>query len=293
MNSKTSLESLPNELLLSTLSDLPTRDLLPLVAVNHRFCSATLRILQQRLTRATSLPDHRVILECYHPAAKLSTPTLNCDYLYTDSFFSDDDKTPQETEVDITKTSLKQVYAHFKPVVRDENRRPRARYPPSSTSNAANPPQNWQRETKPTHDLYLDEDEPFSQLCAVTSVSKVGPKPGLYLSHVNLDDSVIRIKRDWLASQVGRRRGSADTPSIEDDNILWTDNTKEVGIRFRVTEIDVGAPVLLNSEEDPPVGYSLEFEELLVRASTLLMTVEKSEKQEIATEGKAIVIASI
>jgi hypothetical protein len=42
-----------------------------------------------------------------------------------------------------------------------------------------------------------------------------------------------------------------------------------------------------------PVAYRLEFKELVVRAGRLLLAVEASEKQEVTTSGKAIVIASI
>jgi fructose-specific phosphotransferase system component IIB len=78
-----------------------------------------------------------------------------------------------------------------------------------------------------------------------------------------------------------------------DSAVLWADAARDVGVRFRVTEKDIRGqhPVLVASDEQLPVAYRLEFEELVVRSSTLLAMVEKSEVQQVAAEGKAIVLA--
>ncbi|KAK3390084.1 hypothetical protein B0H63DRAFT_492715 [Podospora didyma] len=287
MESPASIDSIPNEILITILSLFPTRALLPLVAVSRHFNSVTVRIVRHRMKQATALPDYRLILECYHPSAKISTPYLYGDYLSTDSLEDDDDdeslagRSEPGHLPEPTIGRLRDIYSHFRPVVQEENRRARSRYLSQSQPDVDSRP--------PSHDIYLDENELFSQLCTVTNLVKVGPKPGLFLSHVNVSDAVIRVWRGWLATQVA-------LPEDWQKPVLWADASRDVGLRFRVTEREVNKslpPVLFSFDDEPPVAYRLEFEELLVRTGRLLLTVEKSEAQEVATSGKAIVIASI
>ncbi|KAK4442961.1 F-box domain-containing protein [Podospora aff. communis PSN243] len=289
MASPASINSVPNEILISILVFLPSSALLPLTAVNRRFSSVILRILRQRLVEASSLPDHRLILECYHPADKLSTPYLYGDYLWTDSI--DDANTRAivakgQDPPDLTVSALGRMYSHFRPVKQDENRRGRRRYPRQSEAQAA---AQDSLPDRPYEDVFLDGGELFSQLCTVTNLVKVGPKQGLFLSHVNLNDGLIRVFRDWLAAQATDSSPGAQAP------ILWTDTSQAVGVRFRVSKRDPGwerMPLLVEADEDEAsVSYRLEFEELLVRSGHLLLMMEESEKQQVTTQsGKAIVV---
>lgn len=107
----------------------------------------------------------------------------------------------------------------------------------------------------PSHDVYLDDGEMFSQLCTVTNVVKVGLRRGLFLSHVNINDGVVRVFRKWLAAAAA---GTMDADDAE--QILWTERHKNVGLKFKVTETgDVRRPVLVDSGEDPAVSYRLEY----------------------------------
>ncbi|GAB1319220.1 F-box domain-containing protein [Madurella fahalii] len=303
------IDSLPNELLHSILTNLPTRFLLPLVAVSRHFHSVTLRVLRQRLHRATSLPDRRLILECYHPSEKLYTPYLSCDYLYTDNLEGLDEASKAEgklLEPTALGGGLAGVYSHFRPVEHEENRRarPRGRYTRRGQRGSGSLGQGTAAAgggsggdvLLPYIDVYLDSDELFSQLCAITNLVRVGPKPGLFLSHVNISDVVIRVWRAWLARQAAAGgRPQAGREVQDEDSVLWADTSRTVGLRFRVTEKDIRDehPVLVANNEELPVAYRLEFEEVLIRAGTLLMMVEKEEAQrESIPEGKALVIAS-
>ncbi|KAK1836864.1 F-box domain-containing protein [Podospora conica] len=275
MDSHASINSIPNEILLSILDFFRTAHLLPLAAVNRRFSSLVLRLIRQRLIRGASLPNHRLILECYHPSAKLSTPYLFCDYLFTDGL--EDPATDP-----LTLPGLRGAYSHFRPVAQDENQRARRRYPRAEGSSSTPPVE------PPTQDVFLDETEPFSQLCAVTNLVEVGPKPGLFLSHVNVGDGVVRVWRDWLAAQARNREG-VGAP------ILWADARQSVGVRFRVRRREgewVRAPVLVAADEEEPVTYRLEFDEVVVRAGELLVGLERSEEQGVTTSGKAVMIVS-
>ncbi|EAQ87777.1 hypothetical protein CHGG_04396 [Chaetomium globosum CBS 148.51] len=328
MENSQTFDSLPNELLISILSQLPTSSLLPLITTSRRIYSIALRILKQRLSHATSQPDQRLMLECYHPSEKLYTPYLYCNYLRTDSFAS-----AEPTARGTSGTGgLAGIYAHFRPVEQDEDRPRRAtrgfrrHLTPTPTTTAT--PNN--EEPRPSTDVYLDDDESFTQLCAVTNLVRMGPKPGLFRSHVNVSEGVLRVWRDWLAERAaaggrrgeraGREAGEAGQGQEEEeeeeeggggggdggggdegegeggdeDGVLWADASRDVGVRFRVAEKDIRGqhPVLVASDEQLPVAYRLEFGELLVRATTLLLMVEKSEMQDFAAEGKAIVLAS-
>lgn len=273
------------------LTPLPTLELLPLARVNRRFHDLTLRIIHTRLTDAAWLPDHELILECYHPSAKISTPYLHCDYLGTDgleSYNEDEDK-----QLDFAQ--LRGLYSRFRPVVQEENRRGRARYPVASgsSSNNGNAQPAADDDLTASVNIQLDEGEMFSQLCAKTNLVKTGPRRGLFLSHVNLNDGVVRVFRRWLAAKVS----AAGEGAGDEEPILWTNRNKTVGLRFRVREnVDTSTKPTIWSvadDEDPPVSYTLVYEELLVRTSDLLLEVEKSEDQEVTSSGKAIIIASL
>jgi hypothetical protein len=304
------------QLLLSILSHLPTASLLPLITVSHHLYAAILRILKQRLNRATSEPDHRLMLECYHPAEKLYTPYLYCDYLCTDSFAGVEaeagaEGAPSGLPPRIQPhggSGLRGVYSHFRPVEHDDNSPPRLRRRASSASSSRDGRGAQAQEEghhRPSIDVYLDDDESFSQLCTTTNLVRMGPKPGLFRSHVNVGEGVVRVWRDWLAARAGSGQAGAGVRDRGDggggggaggEAILWADAARDVGVRFRVAEKDVPGhmqhPVLVARDEQLPVAYRLEFEELLVRSTTLLVMVEKSEVQEITAEGKAIVLAS-
>jgi hypothetical protein len=312
--------------------------------VSHRFYAATIRILKDRLNRATSRPDQRLMLECYHPTEKLYTPYLYCNYLYTDSFdaveAAAEGAAPRLRSAPGRTTTtdagggggsgggggggLRGIYSHFRPVSHDEtaprsSSRARARYyslrqpPPSGSSSNSNSNSSssggGSGGGRPAIDIYLDPDELFSQLCAITNLVRLGPKPGLFRSHVNVVDGLARVWRGWLAAEAATATATANATtgaaaaaaggagaggSGHHDSVLWTDAARDVGLRFRVAEKDIRAehPVLVASDEELPVAYRLEFEELLLRSTTLLAMVEKSEVQVVAAEGKAIVLAS-
>lgn len=259
-----------------------TLQLLPAARINRRFHDLALRIIHTRLTDAAWLPDHELIFECYHPSAKISTPYLHCDYLGTDGL----EGYTEDEEKQLTLSQMHNLYSRFRPVVQEENRRGRARYPTASGSAQA-----VEDDLMASVSVHLDDGEMFSQLCAVTNLVKTGPRRGLFLSHVNVNDGVVRVFRRWLAAKTATDAEGAS----DEDPILWTDRHKTVGIKFRVQQdnADMRRPTLWADDDDPPVAYTLVYEELLIRTSELLLEVEKSEAQEVTSTGKAIIIASL
>ncbi|KAI1177917.1 F-box domain-containing protein, variant [Nemania sp. FL0916] len=280
----TTLDSLPNELIINALNSLPTRSLVPLGAISHRFQALVRRIHYYRLVEATRLQGRELILECYHPSDRLSTPSLFCKYLATDGLSEDAD--------DSNVQDLNQLYSRFQTYLGDENRRPRARRPTARVIEGTEKPLI----EVPSYDVNLEADELFTQLCAITNLVKIEPKRGLFLSIDNVTEGLIRVWREWLREQAGQSEADKQFEGQirpDDSSILWADASHDVGVRFRVLRKDEErTPILFSPDEEPAVSYTLEYQELIVRTNKLLLTIETSEAQQITHAGKAIIIAS-
>ncbi|KAI6785233.1 uncharacterized protein J7T54_006875 [Emericellopsis cladophorae] len=261
----TSVETLPNEIMVAILDPFATTELLPLAAVCNRFHLVITRLLYRRLVNVSSLPSNDLILECYHPSAKITTPYLACRHLGT-STRGDEIRKGDHVEA----SDLKRMYSSFKPVIAEENRRHRL--------------DGEVVDDTATEMISLDEGSLFSQLCAQINLVKVGPRPGLFTSCVPMSEGVIRTWREWLAQEADGRG----------DGILWLGTDQGVGLRFRVTH---GAsdrmPVISGPDDYPPITYRLEYQELIVRTRKLLIAAEEAEVQHFSNSGKAIVIASM
>lgn len=279
---------------MSILSTIRTRDLLPLTTVCRRLYSAILLVLQTRLSHIAELPGHRLILECYHPSVAISTPWMYCDYLSTD------DPNGGGNDDGLSIAKLGSLYSHFRPIDQEDN------YPLRSWPRRRRSQQQQQQQQpseeqsddelqQPSHDVHLEENELFTQLCTMTNVVKVGPGRFHFLSHANVSDGVIRVWRDWLAAKAAVEAGvEGGGTHVHDDRpaVLWADAGQHVGLRFSVSEVAATtAPVLVSSEEEMPVSYRLGLEELLVRTHRLLLAMEEAEVQKPAAADALMVIS--
>lgn len=114
-----------------------------------------------------------------------------------------------------------------------------------------------------TQEIHLDEGELFSQLCCVTNIVKEGPRHGLFTSHVNMSDGVIRVWRDWLAHRASgpATRDESEQFRIDDEGILWDGASKSIGLRFRaISEPSERVPLISGPSDDIPVSYTLVYE---------------------------------
>lgn len=265
---RTLLNGAARQLLEAALAPLSSRELGAAVAtVNRRFYAVGVRVLHRRLVEAARLPGHELILECYPPSAKVLTPYLACRHLGTrigdgdgDGF---DDARPGLAD-------LGRLYASFRPVVEDGwPGRARVRERRGDSREAScdgddrvyDDDDDYDDEELATQDIDLDQGEPFSQLCAVTNV-KPSARQGLFLSHVNACEGVVRVWRRWLADRAAVRDDRAATGG---DGVLWVDAAKNVGLRFRVAAGDAPEPAALLSgpcsdDEEPAVSYTLVYE---------------------------------
>ncbi|TEA11968.1 hypothetical protein C8034_v007097 [Colletotrichum sidae] len=253
----TPIESLPNEILLAILCAFESRQLLPLTLVDRRFNATATAILQHRLLHTAKLEDHEVILESYHPTAKLSTPSISCRFMGVDFL-----NRTWTGEGDMDLGDLSRLYSHFRPVVAEETRRMRMLY--TRRMPGAPVPQPTFGDELITQEIFLDEDELFSQLCTTTSLVKTGPSPGIFASHSNIEKGVVRVWRHWLErTAVKSALLSTDEQQRDESTILWADATKNVGMRFHVTRVAQERAPVHSSDEDPPVTFSLRYEGML------------------------------
>ncbi len=172
--------------------------------------------------------------------------------------------------------------------------------------------------------MHLDAGELFTQLCATTTIVKVGPKNGVFYSSVPVSDGIIRIWRNWLAEQSrdrhavlplqeqelgrlaladeridlvgkGKQRDIAGFEQgvhfVDEKGVLWVNDGKNVGVRFRVRERKWRRenPVLFQKDEEVAVSYEIQYEELLVRTRHLLLATEKALLEQQNVSGKALV----
>ncbi|UNI13501.1 hypothetical protein JDV02_000242 [Purpureocillium takamizusanense] len=300
MASPSLVDELPTEILAAALSWLSSRQLVLAASTSRRFHSVAARVLYRRLIDVASMPEHKLILECYHPSAKISTPYLACRYLGTKVAGADaiDDASPRLQD-------LPRMYSSFRPVLTEENRHRRLRPDWPQQSLAMPGGQRDGEDDCATQEVYLDEGELFSQLCTVTNVVKETARPGFYVSHVNTCDGVIRIWRGWLdqlaASSTYRptdddsqrfAASSSGASGIDTDQFLWVDPAKSVGLRFsNKVKPSERMPLISGPDDDEAVSYSLVYEELVVRTTMLLFAVEASAVQEVSRSSKAVVIA--
>ena len=260
------------KILITILSTFPTRNLLSLTRTSHRFHSLILGILNTRLLTASSLHNHTLILECFHPSTKLSTPYLRCEYLglgSADVLPTNTDFLANVSDIDALG-KMHTMYSHFRPLQPEEDRRMRRPHPAGGWFPAPNALAEKQTEYV-CQKIHLESHELFSQLCTITNLVKIGPKRGLFLSCVNIGEGIIRIWRNWLAERCASlkkrdRLGTGPSTKTEEDEeykqrLLWADLRNHVGLRIKVREReDVLVPVLMGKDGDALVSYVLEYE---------------------------------
>ncbi|QSZ31839.1 hypothetical protein DSL72_001408 [Monilinia vaccinii-corymbosi] len=287
VDSFTGIASLPNELLINSLSLLSTRQLLPIASTSHRFHNLIIRIIHHRLVAAASRKDYKLVLECFHPSSRLTTPHLFCDYLGTDGL-SDDVVGEGDLYQDVKDTArlgkMLSLYSHFKPV------QPEARVvwtqSPAGRIRPGLLPKS--EEEFVSQNIDLESYEFFSQLCTTTNLVKVGSKRGLFQSCVNLGEGVLRVFRGWLSDRAEANERHIDTPEERENRLLWADAEKHVGLKLKVLKREEeAAPIFLGRDEEAPIYYKLQYEELVIRTTQLLLNIEDSMAREAEHSGMA------
>ncbi|KAF1926385.1 F-box domain-containing protein [Didymella exigua CBS 183.55] len=308
------------QLLLHLFVPLSTPELLPLTVVSHRIYNVILRILHNRLVAAAELDSHSLLLECYHPSAKLTEPPYFCAYRGTDglSLYESPSKADRNSVARLGE--MRRMYSRFRPHRRqlEDGGRRVVRRPgdiPGSRTYPGSAQDKFQGDiVKQT--VSLEGHELFTQLVAQTNLVKIGPYNGLFSAFVDVEEGVLRVWRKWLSETAARGnkispevqketveeagKGKAAVCEVEepfdpyDKRILWVSMAKNTGLRFNVKEkkLHRDAPILIRNDEDMPVSYDIEYDELLIRTSHLLLMLEKSMDQEDNSSAKAVVFGS-
>jgi hypothetical protein len=239
--------------------------LLKYCTVSRRFHHIILRILHFRLLLAAAAPEYKLILEAYHPTKRYTDPYLFCSYLGTDGLSSKHEGVGSLYEGCETESGrfakLGSLYSRFRPerptVEGNMPVRRIAGMTPNSAG-AGNPNQPIYSNVgdggkdKIVHTINLDSDELFGQFCAYASLVRLGPRRGVFLSTIPIVEAKqgwMRVWRYWLVERARElaanshganaqleRRPTVVCPAVgEDRGVLWTDEKRNVGLKFAVT----------------------------------------------------------
>lgn len=288
------------QLLLHLFVPLPTSELLPLTVVSHRIYTVILRILHNRLIAAAELDSHSLLLECYHPSAKLTEPPYFCAYRGTDglSLYEDLSVSGQNTTARLGE--MRQMYSRFRPhrreldsggrrVIRRPGDIPGTRTYPGTAQDKFKG--DFVRQT-----VSLEGHELFTQLVAQTNLVKIGPYNDLFSAFVDVEEGVLRVWRKWLsetavtgnnfspdiqteaADKAGKGKEAVrevveESFDLNDKRILWVSMARNTGIRFNVKERKLrrDAPILIRNDEDMPVSYDIEYDGKMERCTASSM----------------------
>ncbi|KAL1598618.1 hypothetical protein SLS60_007758 [Paraconiothyrium brasiliense] len=285
-----------------------TPQLLPLAPLSHRIYTIVLRILHNRLTIASELESHSVLLECFHPSAKLTEPPYFCSYHGTNGLKRYDELLESEKNLASRLGAMRNIYSRFRPHRRElETGGRRVRPPgdvPGSRTFAGTAKDRYEGDTV-KQILNLDGHELFTQLVAQTNLVKIGPRNGLFTCFVGIEEGVVRVWREWLrdtaakrhdvnlneetVDEVGKGKGKAIAMKmseaegdelLDDPKILWVSSNKNTGIRLNVRERKLrrDIPILVRAdEEDMPVSYEIEYDGRRSDATLLLTLTDGSQ----------------
>ncbi|KAJ6789173.1 hypothetical protein PWT90_03297 [Aphanocladium album] len=269
------LEKLPTEILAAILSHLPVKELLKATLICRQIHVLAVHSLHQQLITVSSIPGYELILECYHPSLKISTPYLSCRYLGPRHPTDCDGDAHDAATAAVAPADCPallghvcQLYASFRPVVTEENRLRRFRMVwPVSVSGG--PPAGFDSADEiATQDLHLDDGERFSQLCTALNLVTLGRSAGVFVSHYNMSEHVVRVFRRWLdemaaAVNDGLPWDAAAKVPLASKRILWVDASRTIGLRFHVSLGPAERmPLLSGTDDDPAVSYTLTYEGL-------------------------------
>ena len=282
----------------------PTTSLLPLTLTSRRIHDVILRIIHNRLLAAANIPGHQVVLECYHPSTKHSTPYYICEYLGTDDLC-----TVAGEQQTCTLGQLRGLYSHFRPTQPEGDRKVWAVHPITGWRTTTLDAFIENTDGLVSQDVDLESYEQFSQLQSQVSVVKIGPQRGIFQGCITVGEGLTRVWRNWLGEQA-KKHGVSNViqPEPQNGSLLWSSMTEHTGLRLHVTERQgsAAAPIRRNAD-DENVSYTLQYEgtssmsftitvanfpsELVVRTSQLLLQVEKTLSEEVNHEGKTMIMS--
>ncbi|KAF2718623.1 hypothetical protein K431DRAFT_287508 [Polychaeton citri CBS 116435] len=325
------LFALPNEILLSIFNIYSTRELSYLTSTCKRFHSLILRLIQHRLHVAAGLDGHVLYLECYPPAASLTASHLFCKTIGTEGLNEIINDIHNDENYVGQLARLGAMYSRFRPQQKEPDPSRGARnfagdIPGSRTwkpPNSVQPISRVDLNDNVTATVTVDANDLFCQLTTSAFLGKRESTRGLLAFIQGISDGTIRVWRNWLAEQCesrtfsgggkvaveearhgsssGRKRRADSIAGVtdpkKDASILWI-NTRDdnVGIKFRVLERkvrDSNTPILFESDIEMAASYLVEYEEILIRTTHLLLKLEEAQTEINNHSNRAMIFGSI
>ncbi|KXL50533.1 hypothetical protein M433DRAFT_7961 [Acidomyces richmondensis BFW] len=331
-NGSRGIFALPNEILLSIFDTFSTPRLLPFAPTCRQFYFLIVRILQHRLQVAAGLNGHTLYLECHPPSARSTATKFFCTSLGTDGLQELIGEVDASGGNLGQLHRMRSLFSRFRPQRKEPDVQNQSRAPPGDISGSQNyrhqnigatgelEPPDIVSET-----VTVDASDLFTQLTAQAYLGKRERTRGLLFVIQEVTEGTVRVWREWLSRRCEGRTwtdGEAivvhhDPPTCtdeskgnktahssvtvpidltKDEGILWI-NTRQplVGIKMRVKKRKPWRtvnPLIYSSDIDIPVSFDVDFEEVLVRTTHLLLMLEESQRQITDSTGKAIVFGS-
>ncbi|QKX54059.1 uncharacterized protein TRUGW13939_01142 [Talaromyces rugulosus] len=215
---RTTIYSLPNEILAQILECLPARFLPPLAGVSRRFCANILRILQIRLLWVAALQGCTLETCLDLKYSQDDYAAFDAEYIDTPGLFAENLDLPEHL------ARLPTLYSRCEVPNR-----------PSKLSGAS-------KASGVSADKLFIDDKRFIFLHLENDAVEI-----LSILHYYREDSItseadilslgdngfLKFSRDWLNEQVDRH-SSGTTYRDEDNDISWVDGEKNIGFKFRV-----------------------------------------------------------
>lgn len=256
--------------------------------MSRRFHSIIVRILHYRLLLAAALPEHKLILEAYHPSKRYTDPYLFCTYLGTDGLSS---KIEGEGSLYVDcpgpegrLAKLGALYSRFRPEKPSvEGTIPRRAFPAGGTPSQANGSASSQPvyanggdggSEKIVHSLNFDGGELFTQFCAHVTLVTLGPRRGVFLNAVRMVKNRagwMRVWKKWLQNRADdlKNEGEAQLkqvasaselePSIgADKTILWLGHKRNIGLRIAVRDVQRRFAATSADADGLPMSFTIE-----------------------------------
>ncbi|KAK8159819.1 hypothetical protein IWX90DRAFT_311287 [Phyllosticta citrichinensis] len=275
------LLSLPSELLLQVFNNLATTELLPLTTTSHRVHDIIIRIIRARIYFAAHLHDYgyALILESSDPSHIMQEPYMFCTPQETEERETSEAGNVEQGQVD-TLDRLRSRYSRFKLHRSGPEHYHRTARPgdiPGSRTHPSTAEPTFTGGGQPGEGLIKQmwslEWQLFFQLCVhLRFYNKHSRAAG------TIQRTVIRIFWEWLNAPPDAPLPEAEHsqstslgntgPGVgHEDRILWFSGDKDVGLKLRVS------PRRLTEEEK---CFDVDYKEVIVRTSHLLLTLEKS-----------------
>jgi len=286
-----------------------------------------LRLIHHRLQIAAGLDGHTLFLECHHPSARLTAPPLYCTPIGTeglDSLLSEINDVNQYLG---QVQKLGSLFTRFRPECNEPELRVKQRHRAGDVPGSRTYENTTVRAATISEDnvvrdtVSIDAHELFSQLITVAYLGRREPRRGLLCSLQEVCEGTIRVWRDWLSKHCESRSFTDDSTVIvhhgsesskngeegpdsateafdptKDPRVLWINTRSDVvGIKFKVKRRKQQAsnvPLLYTSDVELSVSYVVEFEEVFIRTTHILLKLEEAEKQMSNDNGKAIVFGT-